>query len=89
MAQDLIGLPPLRGGVDEEDESGNIVRVSRPWSTWFTQVFQAVFSVYQSGTTAQRPTVQLWVGRRYFDTTLGIPVWYTAAGWVDATGSVV
>jgi hypothetical protein len=41
------------------------------------------------GTTAARPTIQLTIGQTYFDTTLGRPVWWRGAAWVDATGAVV
>ena len=45
------------------------------------------------GTTANRPveTVQLPlpIGQPYFDTTLGIPIWYDGTNWVDATGGTV
>lgn len=41
-----------------------------------------------SGTTAARPTTVI-VGFKYFDTTLGIPVWWNGTNWVDATGGVV
>src|SRR3546814_10033786 len=40
------------------------------------------------GTTAQRPTV-VPTGFRWFDTTLGIPVWRDNGDWVDATGTPV
>lgn len=40
-------------------------------------------------TTAARPTVGISAGTHGFDTTLGKPVWYTGAAWVDATGAVV
>lgn len=38
------------------------------------------------GTTANRPSSPN-TGECYFDTTLGYPVWYTGAAWVDATGA--
>jgi hypothetical protein len=41
-----------------------------------------------AGTTAQRPTTRA-LGFRYFDNTLGIPIWWNGSDWVDATGSVV
>jgi hypothetical protein len=50
-----------------------------------------VASANRSGTTANRPTTQLFVGRQYFDTDLNKPIWRNAAnsGWVDATGATV
>jgi hypothetical protein len=41
------------------------------------------------GTTAERPTQGLYAGLRYFDTTLGKPIWYNGSNWVDATGATV
>lgn len=41
-----------------------------------------------NGTTAQRPTSSV-VGQFYFDSTLGIPVWWDGTSFVDAQGNVV
>lgn len=44
--------------------------------------------VRRFGTTANRPTIfSGYVGVEYFDTTLGLPVWWKGAVWVDATGA--
>lgn len=43
---------------------------------------------HPDGTTAARPTT-VSTGYMYFDTTLGKPIWWSGAAWVDATGSVV
>ena len=56
-------------------------------SGWITENSQA-------GTTAQRPTEKLYIGRRYFDTSLGAkgkPIWVDkdGTGWVDASGASV
>jgi hypothetical protein len=62
------------------------------WGSWVTRVHNAVSSLYQSGTTADRPTSLLWLGRVYFDTTLGYPVWVQSVRptvWVDAAGTPV
>lgn len=39
-----------------------------------------------SGPTAARPTAS-FVGQPYFDTTLGLPVWWSGATWVNASGA--
>lgn len=39
----------------------------------------------QGGTTGQRPVTPVTY-QAYFDTTLGIPVWYTGTQWVNAAG---
>lgn len=65
---------------------------TQAWLQWFTRVHTVVSAAYMSGTTASRPTKALWVGRPFFDTTLGKPVWVKTAKpavWVDATGAVV
>lgn len=73
-------------------------QVASQWKSWFQGVTFTVNAMQLSGTTAQRPTGAstagsspvLWVGRVYFDTTLGKPVWVKTASplvWVDATGT--
>lgn len=44
--------------------------------------------VVGSGTTAQRPTTVV-TGFTYFDTTLGIPIFWNGTGWRNASGGVV
>lgn len=39
------------------------------------------------GATAARPTQQLVIGQTFFDTTIGKPIWWKGATWVDATGT--
>lgn len=57
------------------------------WLKWFSDADKLLTALKGSGTTAQRPTSFLYVGRPYFDTTLGKPIWYESPGWVDATGA--
>lgn len=66
------------------------------WIGWLKGIREAAFSVTQSGTTANRPTAFLWVGRRYLDKSLGAnggkPIWVVSVNpnvWVDATGAIV
>jgi hypothetical protein len=58
---------------------------------YFNQIdnFTQNVTIPASGLTADRPTERLEVGQYYFDTTLGIPIWYDGTNWVDATGTVV
>lgn len=78
----MINLPPNLERIATE------AMLTRPaWQQWFMQVFRACFAIYQSGTTAQRPTVNLWAGRPYFDTTLGMPIWYDGTAWVKGDGT--
>ena len=60
---------------------------------WFNLIWYAANSVMESGTTAQRPTASLWLGRPYYDTTLSKPVFVNAVTpsvvWKDAAGNSV
>ena len=51
--------------------------------------FLAAISTPQNGTTADRPTQSLQIGQFYFDTTLGIPIWYNGTVWKNASGTTV
>lgn len=42
-----------------------------------------------SGTTSQRPDVDMYVNLQYFDTTIGKPIWWNGAVWKDAAGVTV
>jgi hypothetical protein len=51
----------------------------------------AVNSLYQYGTTAQRPTTGVYVGQMYFDTTKGFPIFIKSINpivWVNGAGTV-
>jgi hypothetical protein len=51
--------------------------------------FSQNITVPSSGTTANRPADVLQVGQFYFDTTLGIPIWYNGTVWKNASGTTV
>jgi len=81
-----IDRPPL---LQLSDKNG---AASQPYASWLQQAFTILFSQQQSGTTAQRPTTGLWVGRRYYDTTLGYPVYVNSVSptvWHNSAGAVV
>ena len=67
----------------------NDLELKPAWSSWYAAIGRLGNAITGSGTTANRPTVGLYTGRPYFDTTLGKPIWYKTAGWVDATGAGV
>ena len=58
---------------------------------YFTQIdnFTRANANVRYGTTAQRPAVGQLIGQQYFDTTLGIPIWYNGTKWVNSSGTVV
>jgi hypothetical protein len=44
--------------------------------------------VWENGVTGSRPGSPV-VGQRFFDTTLGLPIWFDGATWIDAAGTMV
>ena len=85
----VINTPPI-DSVDDQDANGALLAPKQGWRNFFNQVFSVCNAVSQSGTTAQRPVSFLYIGRIYFDTTLGKPIWLESIGpsvWVDATGT--
>ena len=60
---------------------------------WYGAIGRLGNALTSAGTTAQRPTKGLWIGRPYFDTSLaagaGKPIWYNGTDWIDATGTTV
>lgn len=62
------------------------------WIRWLTKLALFAGSVSDHGTTSQRPVSGLFVGRRYFDETIGYPIWLKTVNpieWVDSTGATV
>lgn len=81
-----MSLSPPPNQSAAQDQQGNI---SSPWQQFHSEVFKALIALQTSGTTAQRPTKGLYVGRPYFDVTLNRPIWYTGTNWIRADGVVV
>jgi hypothetical protein len=78
MAEKDFGFPrgvPLIDLKRESDSGGdNSGQVNDEWSDTFLRWHNLVITVQDSGTTEQRPTTGLFLGRQYFDTDLGLPV---------------
>ena len=69
-----------------------LVKVEQSLFTWFTQVYTICFAIQESGTTAQRPLKNVWVGRRYYDKSLNKPVYVSAVNpivWRDSAAVIV
>lgn len=77
-----LGTPPFTESVT--DKNGVI---TLHWAEFIGNVQRLLGGLVESGTTAQRPTKNLYTGRMYFDTTLGLPIWYKTASWVKADGT--
>ncbi len=83
MALQLVDLPQdtlIVGG-----------RPSKSFFGFLRALYLVCNSEQQYGATAQRPT-DVWIGRRYFDTTLGYPIYVktvTPLVWVNGAGATV
>ena len=62
---------------------------TQPLANWFSRAWQILAAAEQASTTANRPTSNMWIGMPYFDTTLGIPIWWDGTNWIDAAGNTV
>lgn len=87
----IINSPP-NSPVDNQAAEGRVIAVNQEWRNFFVAIYNICNAVTLSGTTARRPTTLLWVGRTYFDTTIGLPIWIRSLGptvWINAAGGVV
>ena len=79
----MISIPPNQVMFDSDSKPNPM------WVEFMSEAYKGIAATQSSGTTAQRPTKNLFTGRFYFDTTLGYPVWYKTSGWVNASGASV
>lgn len=85
MSQYLQGQP----AVAIYDREG---RMHPSWAGWFTSAHQILQDTSASGPTTARPINALYVGKPFFDTTLGAPIHVKSVGptvWVNGIGTVV
>ena len=68
-------------------------KVNAPaWMQWITKLSTFACAVSDYGTTDNRPIKNLFIGRPYFDQTLGYPVYVKTVNpvvWVDGSGATV
>lgn len=82
-------IAPVEYAQSYQDQFNNALRL------YFNQVdnFTQAAGIPLSGTTANRPVsslqAALQIGQFYFDTTLGIPIWWNGTVWKNASGSTV
>jgi hypothetical protein len=81
IAPNLL-IAPVEYRQQYQDQLNNALRL------YFNQVdnFSQNVTIPASGTTANRPTESLQVGQYYFDTSLGIPIYWNGLQWINALG---
>lgn len=84
-----MSLAPIPTDPKATDEG----KLTPAYQSWFASIQRWLAPVGQFGTTAQRPTRNLYVGQGYYDTTLGYPVWVHQASpsiiWHNGAGAAV
>jgi hypothetical protein len=84
-----IPIAPVEYAQQYQDQMNNALRL---YFTEVDNISQAVV-IPSSGITANRPvntgSPKLPTGLFYFDTTLGLPIWWNGTNWVNASGTVV
>ena len=80
-----LPLPPTEYLQAQQDQFQNALRL------YFNRLdgYNVTASIPASGITAERPATNLLIGQFYFDTTLGIPIWWNGAVWKNASGTTV
>jgi hypothetical protein len=68
-----------------QDQMNNALRL------YFNQIdnFTQAVTIPNAGPTTARPTQRLQVGQQFFDTSLGIPIWWNGTKWINASGTAV
>jgi hypothetical protein len=84
-----LPIAPVDYSQQYQDQLSNAFRL------YFGQVdnITQALTIPDSGITADRPIsttlVKLQIGQMYFDTTLGLPIWWDGTDWINAAGTVV
>lgn len=80
-----LPLSPFDYDQRQQDQFQSVLRL------YFTRLdnYNSEASVPASGITANRPVIELQVGQFYYDTTLGIPIWWNGTVWKNASGTTV
>lgn len=84
-----LPIAPVEYSQQYIDQLSNALRL---YFGQIDNVTQALI-IPDAGTTAERPIsttlIKVQIGEPFFDTTLGIPIWWNGANWVNASGTVV
>jgi hypothetical protein len=83
-------IAPVDYSQQYQDQLNNAMRL------YFNQVdsFTQAVAIPDSGKTINRPIsnnvqVPLAIGQQFYDTTLGIPIWWNGTVWKNASGTTV
>ena len=77
-----LPIPTNEYSQKQQDQFQNALRL------YFNRIdtFNLNVTVPNFGPSTSRPTQGLLIGEVYFDTTLGIPIWWNGLDWINALG---
>jgi hypothetical protein len=77
-----LPIPTAEYAQKQQDQFQNALRL------YFNRLdtFNLNVTIPNFGPSSARPTEGLLVGQTYFDTTLGIPIWWNGLNWINAIG---
>jgi hypothetical protein len=80
-----LPLSPVQYDQRQQDQFQSVLRL------YFSRLdnYNSISSVPAFGITADRPVLERQIGQFYFDTTLGIPIWWNGTVWKNASGTTV
>lgn len=70
------------------DASGSLIRNLATPLTGSDAATAKYADVFPTGSTVSRPSGPV-TGQRFFDTTLGLPIWWNGTNWINAAGTIV
>jgi len=70
------------------DASGSLIRNLGTPLTGSDAATAKYADVFPTGSTVSRPSGPV-TGQRFFDTTLGLPIWWNGTAWINAAGTTV
>jgi hypothetical protein len=78
-----LPIPSYEYSHSQQDQFQNALRL------YFNQLdtFNLNVTVPNFGPSSSRPAEPLQVGETFFDTTLGIPIWWNGEYWINAMGN--
>lgn len=80
-----LPIPTPEYDAHQQELFGNALRL------YFNRLdaYNIISSTPASGITTARPAIGRQIGQFYFDTTLGIPIWWNGTVWINASGTTV
>lgn len=79
--------PPGNDPVDRQDNEGRNTGVNPGWRAFFNAVYTLLSGMTQSGSFTQRPENLLYVGKPFWDESLGHFVYWNGHYWSTPSGS--